>query len=169
MLRVDLRELTHGPMDTGGEIAPGDPLLAGLDVTLAAPVQVHGRLQATGEDRYYWHGTLRTSVQAECRRCLVPVTVPVTAEVSALFTRDPDSGDDPDAYPLAPDATEIDLGPAVREELLLSAPRYVVCGDECKGLCPQCGTDLNTGACGCVPSVDPRWQPLRSLKDTLPS
>ncbi|HEV8263669.1 MAG TPA: DUF177 domain-containing protein [Gemmatimonadales bacterium] len=164
MLRVDLRELGLGPVDTRGELGQADPLLAGLDVALREPVAVGGRLQATGEGRFYWHGTLRTVMAAECRRCLTPITVPVTAQIGALFTQDADALEDPDSYPLPPDATEIDLTPAVREELILAVPQYVLCREDCRGLCPRCGEDLNAGPCGCAPAADLRWQALQALK-----
>jgi uncharacterized protein len=57
----------------------------------------------------------------------------------------------------------------VREELLLAAPRYVLCREECKGFCPQCGKDLNDGPCGCARAADARWHPLQALKDKLSS
>ena len=60
MLQIDLRELALGPVETAAELAKDDPLLAGLEVGLAEPVRVGGRLQATGEERFYWHGTLDT-------------------------------------------------------------------------------------------------------------
>lgn|SRR5512134_2802705 len=167
MLQVDLRELAHGPIDTPGELAQADPLFEGLDLALDGPVRVTGRLQSTGEGRYFWHGGLRTVVAAHCRRCLRPVTVPVEADVGALFSRDADALEDPDAYALAPEARVIDLRPAIREELILAAPRYVVCRDDCRGLCPRCGQDLNVGPCGCAPEADPRWSALASLRDKL--
>src|SRR6266511_6496715 len=74
-----------------------------------------------------------------------------------------------DSYAVAPDATEIDVTPAVREELMLAAPRYVLCRDDCKGLCPRCGKDLNAGSCECAPATEARWQPLKALKDKLSS
>ena len=170
MLRVDLRELARGgALQTRGELAQGDSALAGLDVTLLEPVVVGGRLQSIGEGRFYWQGTLRTVVRGECRRCLTALTTPVNLEIGALFTQDPDAADDPDSYAVAPDASEIDLTPAVREELLLAAPRYVLCRDDCRGLCPQCGKDLNTSSCDCAPATDMRWQPLKALKDKLRS
>jgi uncharacterized protein len=164
MLRVDLRELAQGPVETRGELAPGDPALADVDVALREPVHVTGRLQAIGDGRFYWHGSVRTVVGGECRRCLTAVATPLALDVGALFTKDPDALEDPDSYPLAPEATEIDVTPAVREELLLAAPRYVLCREDCKGLCLQCGTDLNAGPCGCLSAKapDPRWQRLRS-------
>jgi DUF177 domain-containing protein len=168
MLQIDLRELGAGPVDTQAEVAADDPMFAGLEVSLRGPVRVQGRLQATGEGRYYWHGSLATRVAAECRRCLVAMEVPVTAEIGALFTREADAVEDPDAYPLPAQATEVDLRPAVREELVLAVPHYVVCRDECRGLCPQCGKDLNAGPCGCPPVPDPRWRALADLKSKLP-
>jgi DUF177 domain-containing protein len=163
MLRVDLRELARtGAVQTQGQLKQDDPALDGADITLREPVSVDGRLQAISDDRYYWQGTARTVVQGECRRCLTPVATPLQLDIGALFSQDPEALDDPDAYPVAPDATEIDVTPAVREELLLAAPRFVLCRDDCKGLCPQCGQDLNAGTCACIPAIDARWQGLRS-------
>jgi uncharacterized protein len=102
--------------------------------------------------------------RAECRRCLKEVTLPVSTEIGALFSQEPDAADDPDAYPLPPDADVVDVTPAVREELILAVPRYVECRPDCKGLCPRCGQDLNAGPCGCSPGVDPRWAALEPLK-----
>jgi uncharacterized protein len=170
MLRVDLRELAQGrAAETRGELKQDDPVLDGTEVRLQAPVAVQGRLQALGDGRFYWQGTARTVVAGECRRCLTPVETPLQLEIGALFTQDPDAQDDPDSYSVAPDATDIDVTPAVREELVLAAPRYVVCRDDCKGICPQCGQDLNAGPCDCAPVTDARWQPLKALKDMLRS
>ena len=170
MLRVDLRELARGgARETVGELKQDDPALEGTEIRLLEPVAVRGRMQPIGEGRFYWQGTARTAVEGECRRCLTPVATPLQLEIGALFTQDPEALDDPDSYPVTPDATEIDITPAVREELVLAAPRYVVCRDDCKGLCPQCGRDLNAGPCGCSPVTEARWQPLKALKDKLRS
>jgi uncharacterized protein len=167
MLRADLRELARGPVETRGDLPTTDGLFAGLDFALAEPVRVTGRLQPAGEGRFYWHAKLAARVTEMCRRCLEPVQVTVEADVKALFTQDPDALDDPDSYPLPPDATEIDVTPAVREELILAVPQFVVCRDDCRGLCPRCGHDLNAGPCGCAPATDLRWQALAALKGKL--
>lgn len=169
MLRVDLRELARGPVETRGELKQDDPALEGLDVSLREPVVVRGRLQTIGDGRFYWQGKATTVIQGECRRCLTPVSAPLNVEIGALFSQDADALDDPDSYAVAPDATEIDVTPAIREELVLAAPRYLECREDCKGLCPQCGKDLNAGPCGCPPAADARWQPLQALKDKLRS
>src|SRR2546425_587836 len=107
MLQVDLRELARGPVETRAQLAGDDPLFEGLEVVLADPVRVAGRLQSAGEGRFYWRGSLSTRVAGECRRCLVPVARPVAAEIDALFSQDPDALEDPSSYPLARAATEI--------------------------------------------------------------
>jgi uncharacterized protein len=167
MLRADLRELARGPVETRADLPTTDGLFAGLDFALAEPVRVTGRLQPAGEGRFYWHAKLAARVTETCRRCLEPVQVTVEADVTALFTQDPDALDDPDSYPLPSDATVIDVTPAVREELILAVPQYVVCRDDCRGLCPSCGHDLNAGPCGCAPATDLRWQALAALKGML--
>ncbi|MGH7700811.1 MAG: YceD family protein [Gemmatimonadales bacterium] len=166
MLQIDLRELARGPVDTGGELPGTDPLFAGLAAALSEPVRVAGRLQTAGEGRFYWRGSLRTVVAAQCRRCLGAVAVPVAAQVGALFSREPDGAEDAETYPVGPEATEIDLRPAVREELILALPQYVLCREDCRGLCPRCGKDLNAGPCGCPdPGADARWSALAALRD----
>jgi uncharacterized protein len=60
---------------------------------------------------------------------------------------------------------ELDLAPAVREQILLSVPVAPLCREECKGLCPRCGKDLNDGECGCDRTVlDPRWAALKGIQ-----
>jgi len=172
MLRIDLRELTRGgaaAIETRGELPQDDPVFEGTNLGLKEPVVVSGRFQTIGEGRFYWQGRATTVIAGECRRCLTPVSMPLSLEIGALFTQDPEAVDDPDTYAVAPDATEIDVTAAVREELVLTAPRYAECREDCKGLCPQCGKDLNAGPCGCAPATEARWQPLKALKDLLRS
>ena len=85
---------------------------------------------------------------------------------SHIIYAEPDetTDDDPDVYPLDPDARELDLRPAIREQWLLAQPRYVLCREDCKGLCPRCGTDLNDGPCDCPPQTDSRWDSLRKAE-----
>ena len=165
MLQVDLRELARGPCATVGELPADDPLFTGLGLALARPVVVGGKLQEIGEGRFYWHGSLDTEVRGECRRCLTAVRLPVAVDIGALFSQDPETEDDPDTYPLPRNATLVDVTPAVREELVLAAPTFLLCRDDCRGICPRCGKDLNAGPCGCAPATDSRWQQLTAHKD----
>jgi uncharacterized protein len=59
---------------------------------------------------------------------------------------------------------EIDLSGIVHDEVLLGLPMNPVCREDCAGLCPTCGQNLNEGDCECPPASDPRWDALRRLK-----
>ena len=157
MLRVDIRDLHRGPVRTVGELSPGDPTFEGLGLPLAGPVSVHGQLQTTGEDEYLWRGHIHGAIRGECRRCLTEVIDDVDIEVpAAVFTTDPDAADDADFYALPERAAAVDVGAVVREELALAArASLLLCRDDCAGLCPQCGADLNAGPCACHVPAEP--------------
>lgn len=153
MLRVDLRELRKGPVETNGAISARDPLFAGLDLELDEPLRVSGVLEASGREEFLWRGQLEGQVRLTCRRCLREFTRPVESRVEVLFSPDPAMQDDPSVYPLPERPNQVDITGAVREELALAVPTYALCREDCRGLCPTCGADLNQGPCGCgVPS-----------------
>ncbi len=157
MLRVDIRDLNRGPVRTVTELSPEDPTFEGLGLRLVGPVTIQGQLQATGEGEYLWRGDLHAAVRGECRRCLIEVIDEVDVEVAAaVFSSNPDAVDDPDFYPLPERAAAVDVGAVVREELALAAQAHLLlCRDDCAGLCPRCGADLNAGPCDCRPPAEP--------------
>ena len=105
-------------------------------------------------------GTVSAPWQAECRRCLGPVRGEAHAQFQELYEPDAREGE---SYPLQGD--RIDLAPLAREALLLELPLAPLCRDDCQGLCPRCGADLNAGACTCPSdSGDPRWAVLDALR-----
>jgi len=152
MLRVDLRDLQKGPVRTVGEVAPDDPAFDGLGLEFVGPVAVSGQLQKTGSGEYLWRGQLHGVVHGECRRCLTNVERALDVSVdAAVFSADPEALDEPDFYPIPERATHVDLGEVVREELALAAQmQLLLCREDCAGLCPKCGADLNAGPCRCV-------------------
>jgi uncharacterized protein len=70
-----------------------------------------------------------------------------------------------EVYPLPARGDEVDLTDAVREQVLLRVPQYVLCREDCRGLCPKCGADLNAAPCDCAPDepVSP-WSALNKIK-----
>lgn len=163
MLRVEISDLDRGPVELSGTIAVDDPLFDDLGRELGKPVQVSGLLSSASLGRFYWRGTLATVVNAVCRRCLTPTPLEISAHVEVVFTEDQDS-EDPSEY-VVPEGTDvIDFREAVREELILAADQYVLCREDCKGLCPTCGTDLNQQSCACRPPPDPRWAALEAIR-----
>jgi uncharacterized protein len=108
-------------------------------------------------------------LRGQCKRCLKPVTLdePIDlirsyapAEQVSEASLDPETVDE-EPY----EGKEIDLKPAVREQILLQIPGSPLCREDCKGLCPKCGKDMNEGECGCDRTVlDPRWAALKGLQ-----
>lgn len=150
MLRVDLRQLGAGGVETRGTLLPDDPALDGLDIVFEGPIVVEGKLHATDGDNFLWRGNVQATVVGECRRCLRRVNQPIDDRIDVVFSADPDLADDPSVYVLPADPSTIDVTGALREEIALRASAFPLCGEDCKGLCPTCGADLNAGPCGCA-------------------
>ncbi|MBN1123188.1 MAG: DUF177 domain-containing protein [Anaerolineae bacterium] len=108
-------------------------------------------------------GKLQAQTPVECVRCLKPFEQTYEVEISELFVLDTANSSDTDPY-VIDEGGIIDLTPIVREEGILAVPMQVLCSPECKGLCAECGADLNEGPCGCEEDqIDPRLAPLRAL------
>jgi uncharacterized protein len=166
MLKVSLSALDRGEVRVREQVARDDPMWEGSALTLAAPLDVDLTARQVG-DGVFVRGRLRTTVRQACRRCLVSVEQPVDDIVDMLF--DTLGEDEEEAsgeiYPLPPRGDELDLREAVREQLLLRAPEFALCKEECRGLCPSCGTDLNQDACDCVPlQAESPWGALKNVK-----
>ncbi len=169
MLSFDIRSLEERAATVDDELPADDPVWAQGDLRPASAVHVTGRLSSAGAGRFYWHGRIEGDVVLECSRCLADARAHVSDEAHLIFAeRGDEDTDDPDVYKLDPNAAELDLRPAIREEWLLAAPTFALCREDCKGLCPRCGADLNAGPHRCASeAADPRWDALRKLKSSM--
>jgi uncharacterized protein len=165
MLILDRAQLAHGEVRLQGELPLQSADLADQGVTLLAPLTVDLSGRDVG-DSVLVHASLSTTVRFACRRCLQDVDRAVEEKIDLFFAElDDESDTDGEVYPLPSRGTELDVAEPLREQFVLRLPDYVVCGEECKGLCPQCGADLNTTECGCVPARDPSpWDALKNIK-----
>ena len=168
MLSFDIRSLETRAEVVDQQLPATDPVWEDGDIKPDSAVHVTGRLSVAGPSRFYWHGRIEGDVTLECSRCLKEARSHVSDEAHLIFAEPGnEEADDPDVYLLDPAAQELDLRPALREEWLLAAPAYAVCRDDCKGLCPRCGKDLNDASCGCENKAsDPRWDALKNLGKT---
>jgi uncharacterized protein len=116
-------------------------------------------------------GTVTAGTEVECDRCLKGVTIQVDRAFNVSYVN-ADQFDE-GAVELQPDdliqsvfdGVAIDVDELVREQILLELPTRVLCSEECKGLCPICGSDRNTQTCPCDERPpDPRWEALRLVK-----
>ena len=106
---------------------------------------IDGEFFSTGE-RISLKATANAQVISRCAKCLEEVCLPIQAKIDALYARQPDP-EDPDLYSF--EASTLELTDAVRDALLLELPLRFLCSEDCKGLCPQCGVNLNKGFCTC--------------------
>ena len=148
--------------------APAGWELELVSVPAGSEVQLDLRLEAV-MDGVLVSGVVEAPVQAECGRCLEPVSVRVQVDVQELFAYEPDPGDpdsgDPDIAVLVGDF--LDLAPVVRDAVVLALPLNPVCRDDCPGLCAGCGEPLATLPVGHGhDDIDSRWAALASLDKT---
>ena len=161
MLALD--RLESGPVVWSGRL-PADPSFWDLeDVVLVDDPEVDLGIDAFQEGGVRVRGRLGVPIEQVCRRCLERNARRIDVVLDLRF--DPGIGPEDEEeglYALDPDAPELDLFPALREELLLALPEFPLCRSDCKGICPTCGSNRNEGDCGCrAEQVDSRWDALR--------
>jgi DUF177 domain-containing protein len=166
MLHLNLAGVDRGEVSLREQVPPDHPMWNGTGVELVEPLDVDLAARSVG-DGVLVRGTLRTKVRQVCRRCLAPVEQEVDEHVDLLFAEptEEDDADDGEVYFLPARGDDLDLTDAVREQVLLQAPEFTLCREECRGLCPTCGRDLNEGACECVPEAAPSpWDALKNVE-----
>jgi uncharacterized protein len=139
---------------------------------IVAPVKLDFDIHKD-KDRFRLEGTADTELELGCSRCLEPFRMAVhapfdlryhpAAEMSADTDREvPDEDLETSYY----QDDEIDLTQLMREQFYLALPMKPLCTENCRGLCPQCGANRNTGGCQCSAVwEDPRLAPLKALRD----
>jgi len=151
------------------QIYQPDALASDESFRVAAPVSLALDIR---KDKQTFHltGRVQTTLELPCSRCLEPFTRPVDAAFDLRY-QPQTANTGADEREIAEDDLstafyeneEIDLGQMMREQFLL--PMKPLCSEECRGLCPVCGTNLNRGACDCRRGWDdPRFDALRELR-----
>jgi uncharacterized protein len=124
------------------------------------------------KDRFRLSGRVQTTLELPCSRCLEPFSWPVDETFDLRFqprtaeTVDPDRAIQEDDFSTAYyDDDMIDLGELMREQFILSMPMKPLCTEACRGLCAQCGANLNQTPCDCASGwEDPRFAALKALR-----
>ncbi len=131
------------------------------------PARVRMTHYRAGEDLFF-DGSIDATVTGRCARCLEDFHFPVSLDFHFLVARrddETDGGDAEDVDVTVYEGEEVDLRPLVCERILLSLPTTPLCGENCRGLCPRCGSNLNDNPCDCPASDgDPRMAIFRSLR-----
>ncbi len=152
-------------------IAEWPILKAGPDLySFDEPIRWSVEVTNTG-DAFLVTGTAEVLAKTSCARCLDEVSLPLFGEIEGYYLIDPqDSAPedmDEDEFEYLPADHSIDVSPLIQAALLLEVPYVPLCKDDCKGLCPECGANLNEGPCGCEQSKeeDIATNPFAALKD----
>ena len=138
------------------------------------PAYVRGEFRLTRTDRGVWaSGPVALSVDYVCSRCLAPFASWIEAKVDDVFLPSIDittgaklrygEGDTGADVNSIDEQHVLDLSDALRQYRRAGISIAPVCREDCKGICPECGADLNEGACSCERYQDQRWNVLREL------
>lgn len=113
-------------------------------------------------------GTVRVEATAECSRCLEPFDLVIEGDVEGFYItpgHEDEIPEEQEVEPIGPEDT-IDLAPALLAALTLEAPFAPLHDEQCAGLCPMCGCNLNEEACSCL-AEEIAAGPLASLRELL--
>lgn len=143
----------------------------GVELT---PVEVEGELVEAAPN-FLLSARLTYRQSVPCDRCLRPVESEVDSRLELLVVDRPkpaDSGErqlgEAELGVVELGSETLDTAPLVADQVQLGLPTRPLCREDCRGLCPRCGANLNDGPCGCgEPPGDPRWAALAGLKDKL--
>ncbi len=169
MLTINLNSIKNDIQSFKTELA-GHYFNLPQEEVFHGPVAIDLQLYRTGEEVVI-RGRAATQVELVCSRCLIGFVQDLAADLFFIVQQSaPDTGLSREAMNQELDpglivcpGDQLELLPEIRSALLLALPMKPLCAPGCKGLCQQCGADLNQGPCRCLP--EERTTPFSALKD----
>ena len=163
-MRLDLRPILRTP---GASLPFQFQMdLSGMDFygarPFAHPVRVSGAVRNMA-GALSLEGTAETTLELVCDRCLKPFSQDLALPVSTLLAEELEDEENDEIVLLQDGAADLDE--IFTTALVLSMDAKHLCSEDCKGLCPTCGADLNLGPCQCRKEPDPRFAALAQLLD----
>ena len=162
-MKLDLRQIAREP----GAVLPFDCELdlSGFEWNgnrpVAAPVHVQGVVRNMA-GALLLTATLTGELSLVCDRCAKPFSRTKTVEYETLLAQELENGESDDIVLLDKDG-QLELDALLGDIFILALDTKNLCSEDCKGLCPGCGVDLNTDSCRCKKEVDPRLAKLAQL------
>ena len=159
-MKIDIEKVKKKQLDLS-EVEPAShyPVLVAMEAagecTFTAPVSA--KVTAVWEyDHVRATGRVESAAHLTCSRCLAEYDLPLTSDFTIFYTKgEEDSSEeeveltDEELISATYSGDEIDMDPEIAEQVMLEVPYKPLCSESCKGLCPECGADLNAGECGC--------------------
>ncbi len=142
--------------------APADLGTAVISVPPKSPVELDLRLESVIEGVLVT-GTAVVQLRGECVRCLVEISGQQQIDIQELYAYPDRNATEDEVSRLEGDL--LDLEPLLRDDVVIDLPYQPLCREDCRGLCAECGADLNKEPNHAHnPAIDPRWEKLRALE-----
>ena len=147
VLRINISKLSEG---THHHSLQATPVEVGLDECFNKDVRIEATLEKTSR-QLFLRANIKTGGRFTCDRCLEDFESEVMSEYSLVYVTDDRrvAGGSDEIQVISPAANHIDLGEDVRQFTVLALPQKMLCREDCAGLCPTCGTNLNRATCAC--------------------
>jgi uncharacterized protein len=174
-LLLDLREMREARGRVDRTVDPS-ALPSGSENAFRVQTPVHLAFDVFKDGpKFHLVGRVQSALALACGRCLEDIALPVDLPFDLLYLPHAEHAgeaevevevEDDDMTTAFYRDEQIDLGQLVLEQFYLAVPMKPLCRESCRGLCPECGTNLNTGSCSCARTwVDPRLESLGALLD----
>lgn len=153
-----------GKLEVSGAVSFEATDFLGEEFVFSKPLDIKGTISNNGESLVL-KAQAEGMVDVHCARCLKPLTVKINFPVEETFLQgDGEVSEDEDVILFS--GNEIAIDDVVMNHFLMNAAGKYLCKEDCKGLCAECGADLNEGDCDCNKDViDPRWAALKEIMD----
>ncbi|HMM80008.1 MAG TPA: DUF177 domain-containing protein [Pyrinomonadaceae bacterium] len=165
-MKIDLAAARTTPETIEVSLPPEGVDIA-ADAEIVANVEFRGSVWRDPRGRHV-SGHFETKVKLECVRCLAAIEKAIAGDFDDLFAEEEQTT--PGELELTPELMDVsfagdsvELAEVLREQILLEVPEQTFCREDCRGLCPKCGQDLNLIDCNCSADIDPRWAALKDL------
>ena len=137
-------------------------LCYGVSYPVTEPVVASGTVRNTA-GVLMMEGELSTTIHGLCDRCATPFDREITFPINVVLVTELASEENEDEWVFPLEGDSADLDDIVRTVFVLNLDSKLLCKEDCKGLCPRCGKNLNDGPCNCRKELDPRFAVLEQL------
>ena len=173
-MQIWLDQVREEPFDWDETKIVAPETLDRSELVALSPVRWKGQVSYV-DPGYLLRGRLSYDQTLGCNRCLKPIVEHVEPEVELLILEEDEPGasgeqelQERELGVVYVDGEVLETDPILLEQLQLNIPMKPLCQENCRGLCPVCGTDRNTGSCSCEEKApDPRWAALAAIKSRL--
>jgi uncharacterized protein len=174
MLVISVSEIPPEGLELSAPLSPDSLHVEGEGAfRLRDGGRVEGRLEKGDDDSVHLRGRFAARLELECGRCLVPFELSLDQELDLFYLLQRDAAESEEEVELTDHdvvvayyrGDRLDVGEALREQIVLALPLKPLCREDCRGLCASCGVNRNQTDCGCAETAtpDPRWSALAKL------